>query len=55
METHLYIPGASSLCWWCNQSRSQHPESVDRPPVTRRPSRIDKIQAGQFPRFEVQP
>lgn len=61
MEDHLYIPGLNDLCWSCGQSRSQHPEYVYRPKVTRRPSRIDTVQGlprarhggGQLPWFEV--
>jgi hypothetical protein len=50
---HIYIAGIGDTCWACHQSRSQHPEVVDHPAVIRRPSRIDHIQGGQFPRFEV--
>jgi hypothetical protein len=52
---HLFIPGASSLCWWCGESRSQHPTVVHHEPTVRRPSQLDRVKGGTLPRFEVQP
>jgi hypothetical protein len=53
MESHLYIKGDNDLCWGCGQAHSQHPTFINRPPVIRRPSRIDRVQGGQLPRCEV--
>jgi hypothetical protein len=53
MEYHIYIPGFNNVCWACHKSRSQHPDIVDHPAVIRRPSRMDRVQGGQLPRFEV--
>jgi hypothetical protein len=55
MEHHIYIPGVGGICWACRLSRSQHPTVVEHPAVIRRRSRIDRVQGGQFPRFEARP
>jgi hypothetical protein len=55
MKPHLFIKGDNDLCWSCGQSRCQHTTVVHREPAVRRPSRIDGVQGGQLPWFEVRP
>ena len=49
MKPHLFIPGLDNCCWWCHQSRSQHPESVIGAPPSAAHLGSIKSRAGNSP------